>query len=300
MPPPMTAHLTADQIDRYLARLGIEQTPPSIESLFALHRAQIERIPYESTWIHLGEHRSIDEGSSVAFLVDAGRGGYCFHLNGAFGALLRALGFRVEVHVGVVCGDLPDASAFGNHMVLTVSGLSTEANPSGNWYVDTGLGDGLYEPLPLLVGRYRQGPMEFHLSQPTDGVGDWRLTHDPKGAFVSMSWQTRTATVDEFEVSHTHLSTSPDSPFVQTVCVQRRNATTLTALRALTLSTITGDGKRKSILDDRVQWFAALHDIFDLRLDNATDAACDLLWRSANESHVRHLARKVGPSETAD
>ena len=36
-----------------------------------------------------------------------------------------------------------------NHLVLTVSGLPTDDNAAGVWYVDGGLGDVLYDPLPL-------------------------------------------------------------------------------------------------------------------------------------------------------
>jgi N-hydroxyarylamine O-acetyltransferase len=282
--------MSGDQIERYLARLAVERMPPSVEALFALHRAHIERIPYETTWIHLGEQRSIDPNASIAHLVDGGRGGYCFHLNGALAALLDVLGYDVAMHVGGVHGETPDEATFTNHMVLTVSGLPTDVNPAGTWYVDTGLGDALHEPLPLLVGTYRQGPMEFELSQPSDGIGDWRFTHDPNGSFASMSWHSRHAVVEEFVDRHTHLSTSPESGFVKTVCAQRRDATTMTALRALTLTTITASAKETRIIDDRAQWFATLSDVFDLRFRGVSPDACDRLWRSAHESHRRHQA----------
>ena len=201
--------MNADRIDRYLTRLAVDRRPPSVEAIFELHRAHIERIPYETTWIHLGEQRSVDTNESIAHLIDHGRGGYCFQLNGALSVLLDTLGYHVTMHVGGVHGETADAAAFTNHMVLTVADLPTDTNPAGTWYVDAGLGDALHEPLPLLAGRYRQGPMEFHLSQPTDGIGDWRLTHDPKGSFAAMSWQARAATTDEYARRHAHLSTSP-------------------------------------------------------------------------------------------
>jgi arylamine N-acetyltransferase len=142
--------------------------------------------------------------------------------------------------------------------------------------------------------------MEFQLSQPSDGVGDWRLTHDPKGSFAAMSWHTRHATIGEFDDRHSYLSTSPESGFVQTVCAQRRDGTSLTALRALTLTTIATDTKEVTAVEDRTEWFAALSDIFDIRLDNATGAARDRLWRSANESHDRHRAASAASRPVDD
>jgi hypothetical protein len=38
-----------------LVRLGVLARPPSVEALFELHRAWVERVPYETTWIALGE-----------------------------------------------------------------------------------------------------------------------------------------------------------------------------------------------------------------------------------------------------
>ena len=49
----------------------------------------------------------------------------------------------------------------GNHLVLTVDQLPSEANPSGVWYVDTGLGDALHDPLPLAAGRHDQPPFRL-------------------------------------------------------------------------------------------------------------------------------------------
>src|SRR3954447_24742933 len=88
----------------YLARLGLEAEPPSVDALQRLHRAQVERVPYETLWIHAGEAWSIDVDASVRRVATEGRGGYCFHLNGAFAALLASLGYAVARHVGGVHG----------------------------------------------------------------------------------------------------------------------------------------------------------------------------------------------------
>ena len=76
-----------------------------------------------------------------------------------------------------------------NHLVLTVRDLPNDANPDGDWYVDVGLGDALHEPLPLLAGTYDQAPFQLVLDETPGGVGDWHLTHDPKGGFPGMSWR---------------------------------------------------------------------------------------------------------------
>jgi N-hydroxyarylamine O-acetyltransferase len=126
----------------YLRRLGLDAVPPSVEALQRLHRRHVERVPYETMWIHLGEAWGIDLDDAVARIAGQGRGGYCFHLNGALSELLRSLGYAVTRHVGGVHGpDGPDGEMMSNHLVLTVSGLPASHNPSGTWYVDAGLGD---------------------------------------------------------------------------------------------------------------------------------------------------------------
>ena len=274
--------------DSYLRRLGVDRQPPSTDALFQLHRAQIERVPYETTWIHLGEPWGIDPLASVERIALGGRGGYCFHLNGALAGLLTDLGYDVTLHVGGVYRNAPDENALTNHLVLTVANLAADDNPSGVWYVDTGLGDALYEPLPLRAGTYEQGPMRFELAETPGGVGDWQLTHDPKGSFDGMSFSSRPATIAEFAARHQHLSTSPESTFVQTVCVQQRNRAQLNILRALTLTTIDSKSKRSVVVDDHTDWFAMLADDFRLDLGSTTPASRDLLWRSAHSAHERH------------
>ena len=80
----------------------MEARPPSIDALRELHRRHSERVPYETMWIHSGESWGIDPVDSVVRIALEGRGGYCYHLNGAFGALLHSLGYAVRAHVGGV------------------------------------------------------------------------------------------------------------------------------------------------------------------------------------------------------
>ncbi|MEJ8643110.1 arylamine N-acetyltransferase [Streptomyces sp. MS1.HAVA.3] len=120
----------------YLRRIGITDAgSPSAEGLFALHRAHVERVPFENTDIQLGRPPGIDPELSVRRLA-AGRGGYCFHLNGAFAALLEHLGYDVTRHIGGVY-EAPDAQdVSGDHLALTVR-VDGRA-----YFVDVGLGDG--------------------------------------------------------------------------------------------------------------------------------------------------------------
>lgn len=172
-----------------------------------------------------------------------------------------------------------------NHLVLTVSGLATDENPSGIWYVDAGLGDALYEALPLAPGLYEQRPFRLRLEQTPGGVGDWHLTHDPLGGFAGMSWRSPAASMEQFAARHEWLSTSPESGFVRVPTAQRRDATGVDIVRGLVLTRVGTGSAPAEPLTDRADWFAALADVFGLRFDGLPAEALHQLWERLLAAH---------------
>jgi N-hydroxyarylamine O-acetyltransferase len=273
--------------DAYLSRLGLEREPRSAEGLARIHRAHVERVPYETLWIHLGERWTVDPAASLDRIAGRRRGGYCYHLNGALSELLRDLGYDVVRHVGGVHGpDGPAEADLGNHLVLTVRGLPTDEHPDGTWYVDAGLGDALHDPLPLRAGTYRSGPFRFVLEETPGGVGDWHLAHDPAGGFTGMAWRSAPAGMAAFADRHVHLSTSPESGFVRVLTAQRRDATGVDSLKGLVLKRA-GDGATSRTLETEAEWTAALADLFGLVVD---DDRRDALWGRLATAHEAWVA----------
>jgi N-hydroxyarylamine O-acetyltransferase len=283
----------AIDVPGYLTRLGLPELAghlPSAAALQALHRAHAERVPYECLEIHLGRLTTVCPAESVRRIV-AGRGGYCFHLNGAFSALLRALGYPVTRHVGGVQGHAdPVAGATGNHLVLTVSGLPSAESPDGDWLVDLGMGDGLHGPLPLVEGAYTDGPFRYGLRRSEAEPGGWRFDHDPRGSFLGMDFRAEPARMSDFRVRHEELTTSPESGFVRVATAARRDATGVDILRGLILTRV-GDVPARSVLSDEVTYFDALADIFRIVLDGPDRA---VLWPRVVEAHERHQQAEAG------
>jgi N-hydroxyarylamine O-acetyltransferase len=279
----------------FLRRLGLPaQQEPSVESLFRLHAAYVETVPYESVQFQFGHKTPLDPWQVAERIINREAGGYCFQLNGALSALLTALGYQVTLHRGGVQNHGRPAGINGNHLVLTVTGLP-EA-PEAVWLVDAGLGDGLHVPLPLRAGHSEQEPFAFTLRSSEVTADGWRLDHDPRGAFEGMDFGNAPTDLATFSETHEYLATSPDSAFVRVCSAFRRTAARVHILRALTLSTLHSAHTDTRVLETSTDWYAALRDVFGLPLLNVSGEDRDRLWRRVVAQHEAFLAAQHGPS----
>ncbi|MEV4171734.1 arylamine N-acetyltransferase [Nonomuraea sp. NPDC049709] len=270
----------------YLRRLGLPRllnAPANAENLRALHVAHVEKVAYEALEIWLGRPTTVDPVESAERII-RGRGGYCYHLNGAFSELARSLGYEVTRHSGGVQIRGGEAGVSGNHLVLTARGLPSDDNPGGEWLVDVGLGDALHEPLPLVAGTYRQGPFEYVLRPSEAAPGGWRFDHEESGGFVGMDFVRTPVEMSAFADMHHHLTTSATSGFVRVAAVHRRDAYGVDSLRGLRL-TRRGRSTQSVTLSTSRDYYAALADIFLLPLDDVSDGEKDKLWRKVYEAH---------------
>lgn len=270
----------------YLRRIGradLHGAPADAETLKALHAAHIEGVAYETLEIWLGRPTTVDPLESAERIL-RGRGGYCYHLNGAFSELLRALGYQVHRHVGGIHGHDREPGITGNHVVLTVDGLD-----DAGWLVDMGLGDGFHEPLPLVEGTYTQGPFTYGLRPSQVAPGGWRFDHDKSGSFIGMDFGLESTDMAAFIEMHQHLSTSPESGFVRAAVVSRRDASGTDILRGLRL-TRTGVGEHVINLETSADYFAALADVFHLPMDDTTREEKERLWARLWQAQQEWLA----------
>ena len=277
-------------IEGYLARLGLERpVRPDAAWLFAVQRAHMERIPYENLEIQLDRATSVDPAEAIARIV-RGRGGYCFHLNGALGTLLAGVGYEVTRHLGDVRGEKDDQDAPEltiNHQVLTV------VCEGERWLVDAGLGDAPYEPMPLRADYVTQGPFTYGIERWSGRVGGWRFVHDPKAeSFVSMVFAPEPVEPAAFAEAHERLSTSPDSAFVRAAVVSRRDARGADLLRGRVYYRVDGAGVSRRVLDTPAEWFALLADLFGLELPDVDGPARERLWTRVSAAHEHWLAAR--------
>ncbi|MFE2325102.1 arylamine N-acetyltransferase [Streptomyces sp. NPDC059385] len=281
--------MTSGIFDGYLHRLGVTGPGvPSAEGLFALQRAHLERIAYENIDIQLGRPPGIDPELS-ARRFGAGRGGYCYHLNGGFAALLESLGYDVTRHLGGVLFDAASREVGGGHLTLTVRVGETV------YWVDAGLGDGPHEPLPLREGTYEQGGFRYALErlEPLDGEGPgWSLL-SPDMHAPRVNFRDAPATTADFEERHAWLSTAEDSPFVRTFVMYRRDAEGADLLRGRVLTRIdAAKGTTERELAGEEELFDVIGGVFGRRLDDLTPADRTALWARVDRAHGVWLASR--------
>src|SRR5262245_701772 len=134
----------------YLARIGHEGPLDRGAGLLrALHVAHLRTVPFENLDIHLGRPIVLSMEALERKIVRERRGGFCYELNGAFAALLRALGFRVSLlSARPVGADGVPGPPF-DHLALEIA---SPGEPT-RWLVDVGFGECFLEPLRLAVGE---------------------------------------------------------------------------------------------------------------------------------------------------
>ena len=263
--------------DSLLAHLGLRAAPsPDVEGLYEVHRAYLERVPYEALAVQLGETGPLDSETLTARVV-SGRGGYCFELNTVLGALLRSIGFEVTHHQAVVGGEGPT-----NHMVLLVL-IDGET-----WIADAGLGEGFLDPLPLREGSYEIGPFTWSLT--SESAGTWWLTHHEWGSFSGFRMSPDASPVVDFEPHHRRLATDPASSFVQTLVVQKPMADRLVTLRARTLSSVGPSVVAKQVVANVGEFASTLSSAFGISVSRDR---LDRLWDQACAQHEAFLARQA-------
>ncbi|HET9142733.1 arylamine N-acetyltransferase family protein [Actinophytocola sp.] len=146
----MPAELDHDTVTAYLRRIGAAgPAGPTLAVLRDLHARHLRTVPFENLSIHLGEPITLDPAALADKIIRRRRGGFCYELNGLFGMLLAALGFRVTRLAARTIGADGTLGIPFDHLVLQVE-------LDERWLVDVGFGRHSTHP----VGRDRTGPQD--------------------------------------------------------------------------------------------------------------------------------------------
>ena len=271
-------------VDRLLARIGLDARPAAdLDGLRAVHRAYLGRMPYDTLAIHLREFVPLDLDGLQARVLDGGRGGYCFELNGLLGWLLEALGFTVErreARVGARDAHLEAT----NHLALVVAVPGRD----GRWLADAGLGEGWVEPLELVPGvQVGRGRLGWTLERVPGG---WWIGHHPWGSFPGIAMADAPVALDAFAPHHERLSCDPGSAFQRALVVQHVDDHAITTLRARTLTRRGPGVGEHRVLAGRDDFAATLQGAFGIDPSALGEERLERLWGRVCDQHAAWLA----------
>lgn len=136
----------------YLARIGVDRAAPDETGLFLLQRRHLMTVPFENLDIHWKRPIVLNIDSICRKVVGEKRGGFCYELNGLFGALLNELGFPTRmVSARVSNGDGTFSREYDHMALLSMVG-------DQEYLVDVGFGAFTTEPLKMVLDVEQEDP----------------------------------------------------------------------------------------------------------------------------------------------
>ena len=243
--------------DAYLERINYKgPLEPTAETLRRLHFAHLLAVPFENLSIHAGETIVLDDGALFDKVVARRRGGFCYELNGLFAALLRALGFEVELLSAGVLGKSGEFGPEFEHMTLLV-----EAD-GRRWLADVGFGESFVEPLLLDErGVQGQGARAYRIEEEGDRLILWQRDEDGRWEAQYRFSLTPHAYGDYAEMCH-YQQTSPLSHFTQKRLCTRLTEGGRVTVSGMRLITTDAGGRHERELEGAAEYEAALREHF--------------------------------------
>jgi N-hydroxyarylamine O-acetyltransferase len=224
-------------VDDYLARIGaVRPDCADDDALRDLHRRHLLTVPFENLSVHLGEQIVLDDEALVSKIVDRRRGGFCYELNGAFAALLTALGYDVARLAARVCGQDGLGIPY-DHMALRV----------GDWLVDVGFGSHTLYPLRLSERGDQVDPAgTFRIDVASNG--DLVVSKDGEPQYRAWS---RPQELRDFAAGCWWHRTSPESHFTRSlVCSLTTEDGRLTLAGSTLIRTVNGERHEQALDTD--------------------------------------------------
>lgn len=242
------------QADAYLHRLGATRPQhPTTEALRELHLRHLRTVPFENLSIHLGEEIVLEEKRLLDKVVEARRGGFCYELNGGFGALLAALGYEVRLLAARVYGDEGRLGIPYDHLALRV-----RTADGGDWLVDVGFGAHSHYPLAFAERGEQPDPGgTFRVAEAgpdpagvlgggagSAGAPDLDVVRNGRPQY---RLETRPRALGDFAAGAWWHSTSPQSHFTRSlVCSRVTEDGGRITLSGRALTTTTPDGRKET------------------------------------------------------
>jgi N-hydroxyarylamine O-acetyltransferase len=248
------------RLQDYLKRIHYDaETGVNSETLRRVHHQHLLHIPYENLSVQLKEPVGLAVEPIYDKIVEQGRGGWCYEMNGLLQWALEQIGFEVLRLSGGVLRSQRGDGALGNHLVLAVN------LENRTWIADVGFGDGVREPYLLQEGKIKQGGLKYHLEN-LDG-GYWRFHNHEFGGAANFDFRYEQADEAQLERQCLFLQSAKESPFVMSLVCQKFEKDSIEVLLGRVRRTITEKGANTRLLNSASELNSELVSVFGLDVD---------------------------------
>ena len=235
------------KVQKYFERIGLampEHIVPDSELLKTLEFAHCTHVPYENLDIIRGIPLSLKDEDLYRKVVEQGRGGYCFELNGLFAWLLRELGYKVTEYASrYLRGE--SSIPMRRHRVLKVEATD------GVWCCDVGIGEVCPRyPVRLAEGLEQPQFDECYRFDKDDFLG-WVLMDKYKGEWRPFySFTEEPQLPQDYEALSCYCEKHPDSPFIREEMFSLKTGTGRITLDGHTYKEFCGEDVCVKVLSD--------------------------------------------------
>ncbi len=265
----------SEQLQQYFERIHFDGVAkPDIQTLFDLHRQHTFVIPFENLAIFEGQDILVDPDSLFDKIVQRGRGGYCFEMNGLLAFILRRIGFDVRDLLARVFVSENEVFAKLHHILL----VEVEGK---RFLCDVGFGgNGLIEPIELAMDKPVTQFGETYRLMHSDAFG-YILQHQLDGAFTNQYAFTLEACkpVVDYLAPNFFCSKFPESLFTNQLMCTRPTPDGRVTISGKTLKIRTGGRTDRQEVSDPESFNRMVRDHFDLEIDSLT-------FKNAKGEHI--------------
>ncbi|HKO99415.1 MAG TPA: arylamine N-acetyltransferase [Pyrinomonadaceae bacterium] len=247
-------------IAAYLQRINYHGSlDPSAETLRDLQVAHLLAVPFENLSIHYQQPIVLDDEALFDKIVTRRRGGFCYELNGLFCALLRGLGFKVEMLSARVANSAGEFGPEFDHMTLMVQ-------LDQRWLADVGFGDSFREPL-LIDERNVQVQQErsYRIDLDDDRYLLWQRQQGEEWK-PQYSFSLQPFSYPDYTGMCQYHQTSSDSHFTKARICSRATLDGRLTLSDLRLITTGMNDRQEQLLESEEEYLQVLRERFDVTI----------------------------------
>ncbi len=256
----------ANITNRYLGALGLGRTDPSLTFLREIIARHLSKFPFSSVGVWLGHDLPLDLESIARRVMEQGRGGYCFELNGLLFEVLEELGFSPRLCMARVILDKTEPTGLTHR--ITLVDLEGE-----RYLVDGGFGLwGPRQPIGLFQGVIREPGREFRVSEPQ--TGEFHLQIAASEGFKSLyRFELAHYNQADCELGHFYSYRHPRAPFVNNLVASRILDGQIHSMRNRDYWIINPHGRLQRTVDDAPTLRSLLADEFGITISAAESRA---------------------------